>query len=60
MLINALVADKLLNKDDYQLKVEKGMISINGIKLSDAVNQQYKSFTEIFGNSIIELNSSKK
>ncbi|MEP7165652.1 MAG: sodium-translocating pyrophosphatase [Ferruginibacter sp.] len=58
-LITALASDNLLNKDEFKLSVDKGMISINGIKQPETVNEKYSSLTQQFGNSTLEMNVSK-
>jgi K(+)-stimulated pyrophosphate-energized sodium pump len=59
-LIAALSSDNLLNKDNFKLSVDKGIISINGIKQAETVNEKYKVLTSPFGNAVLELNVSKK
>ena len=59
-LIAALASDKLLNEDNFKLSVDKGMITINGIRQPVAVNEKYRSYTTVFGDAVLELNVSKK
>lgn len=58
-LVAALSSDKLLNIEEYKLSVDKGMITINGIKQPESINEKYKSITNQFGSSVVELNVSK-
>lgn len=58
-LVAALGSDHLLNTDNFKLSVDKGIISINGVKQPAEINEKYKSYTTAFGNSAVELNVSK-
>jgi hypothetical protein len=58
-LIDALDADKLLNKNDFELTVEKGLLTINGISQSNETNEKYRSYTSQFGSSTLKMNVSQ-
>jgi len=59
-LIEALAADKLLNKENYHLSVNKGKLTIDGVIIKDEVAAKYKSFIDELGGADLELKNTQK
>ena len=59
-LIAALASEKLLDEHAFSLSVNKGEISIDGVKQTSAINEKYKNYTESFGNNSVELKVSNR
>ena len=59
-LVNALAADNLLQKENYTLAVNRGKLTINGIKQEEAIAVKYKSKIDALGDVDVELKSKKK
>jgi K(+)-stimulated pyrophosphate-energized sodium pump len=54
-LIDALVADKLIEKSNFKLEIKDGKLSLNGKNQSDEVNIKYASLLSAVGNNEIEM-----
>jgi K(+)-stimulated pyrophosphate-energized sodium pump len=59
-LLDALAADKLLDKMNYKLSLKNGKLTINDAVVSDEVSAKYKSLTEPFDGKNLELINSQK
>jgi K(+)-stimulated pyrophosphate-energized sodium pump len=59
-LIDALAADKLLDKDNYTLSINEGKISVNGTVIDENTAEKYKEITTSFNGTSIELKNTKK
>lgn len=56
-LVDALAGDKLLDRNNFSISVNKGKLSINGIDQADAVNEKYKSLTDAFDGKDIQFSN---
>ena len=54
-LINALVADKLIEKGNFKLDINDGKLSLNGKVQSEEINQKYKTLIDAIGNTNIQI-----
>ncbi len=59
-LIDALAADKLLNKENYNLSVKGGKIIIDGTALKEEVATKYKAILDALGGADLELKNTQK
>ena len=59
-LVNALVADKLINKDNFTLSLKKAKLSLDGIEQKEEINDKYKLLIDSLHGDHLELNNSKK
>jgi len=59
-LVDALAADKVLNKNNYTLSLKAGKLIVDGVALKDETAAKYKALTEAFGGADIELKNSSK
>lgn len=59
-LVEALAADKVLDKTNYTLAVKEGKITVNGTELSAAAAEKYKAMVAAFNGTSIELKNSDK
>ncbi|HEX2683980.1 MAG TPA: sodium/proton-translocating pyrophosphatase, partial [Ferruginibacter sp.] len=53
-LVEALVADKLMDRENYSLKLTKGKLTINDKEQTEEVNAKYKSLIDALGG--VDLN----
>ena len=58
-LVQALAADKLLDISHYDLVVENGKISINGITQPATVNEKFNEITSQIGSLSLKMNASE-
>ena len=54
-LIDALVADKLIQKGNFKLDINDGKLSLNGKVQSEETNQKYKTLIDAIGNTNIQI-----
>jgi K(+)-stimulated pyrophosphate-energized sodium pump len=54
-LIDALVADKLIEKDNFKLAINEGKLSLNDVAQSEEVNKKYASLISTLGNNEIVM-----
>ncbi len=59
-IVEALAAEGLLDKANYDLTVDKGSIIINGVAQSPVINEKFSLFSEKFGSSVVKLHAEKK
>ena len=59
-LVDALAVDGLLDKENYDLTVDKGIITINGVAQSPVINEKFSVFSEKLGSSVLKLQVEKK
>ena len=59
-LITALVADKLIEKDNFTLSIKKGILSLNGVVQSEEVAKKYLSMITAAGDTEIVMKTEKK
>jgi len=59
-LVNALVADKLISNDNYQIEIKKGKLVIGGVEQKDEVTAKYKTLIDALGGADVEIESKKK
>jgi K(+)-stimulated pyrophosphate-energized sodium pump len=59
-LIDALSADKILNKENYSLQLKSGKLIVDGIELKEETTNKYKALLETFKGANIELKNSNK
>jgi K(+)-stimulated pyrophosphate-energized sodium pump len=59
-LIDALAADNLLKKENYNLSVKAGQITIDGTTLKEEVATKYKSLVDALGGVNLQLSNSQK
>ncbi len=57
-LIIALQEDKIIEKDNFNLSVDKGMITVDGKELSAAIASKYRSLVDAAGDVKLEIKSS--
>ncbi len=56
-LVDALAGDKLLDRNNFSISINKGKLSINGIAQADVVNEKYKGLTDIFEGKDIQFSN---
>ncbi len=59
-LLDALVAEKLLDKDNYTLSIKDGKIIVNGTAIDEKTAEKFKEIIASFNGASIELKNSKK
>ena len=59
-LVEALAADKLLDKLNYTLSVKKGKLIINGTEQTAEVTAKYKTLLDALSGSDVEMKNSNK
>jgi K(+)-stimulated pyrophosphate-energized sodium pump len=59
-LIDALVADKLIEKDNFTLSLKKGKLSLNDKEQSEEVNTKYKTLIDSLGSADLNIKNIKK
>jgi len=59
-LVNALLADNVISKDNYNVAVIKGKLVIAGVEQKDEVNAKYRSLIDAFGGADVKIASEKK
>lgn len=59
-LIDALAADKLLEKENYTLSIKEGKITVNGKAIDEKIAEKYKELIASFNGNSIELKNSQK
>ncbi len=58
-LVDALALEGLLDKENYNITVDKGSITINTVAQSPAINEKFSQLTGKFGSSTIKLHVGK-
>jgi K(+)-stimulated pyrophosphate-energized sodium pump len=59
-LLDALIADQVIDKDNYTLAVNHGQLAINGVAQDAVVTEKYKSYLDKIGaNANIKMKSDK-
>ena len=59
-LIDALVADKLIGKDNFSLSTKKGKLFLNDKEQSEEVNAKYKALIDALGGADLNIKNIKK
>ncbi|MEP7237661.1 MAG: sodium/proton-translocating pyrophosphatase, partial [Ferruginibacter sp.] len=59
-LIDALVADKLIEKDNFSLKLSKGKLTLNDKEIGADVAAKYKTLIDALGDVNLNINNTKK
>jgi len=59
-LINALVADKVIEKDNYKLNLSNGKLVLNDKEVSVEIADKYKTLIDAFGDTKVNINFSGK
>ena len=59
-LLDALAAEKLLDKDNYTLSIKEGKIIVNGTAIDEKTAEKFKEIIASFNGASIELKNSKK
>ena len=59
-LLDALAAEKLLDKDNYTLSIKDGKIIVNGTAIDEKTAEKFKEIIASFNGASIELKNSKK
>ncbi len=59
-LIDALAAEKLLDKNNYTLSIKEGKITVNGTTIDEKTAEKFKDLLASFNGASIELKNSKK
>ena len=59
-LVNALVADKLIEKENFSLKLIKGKLTINDKELAEEVNAKYSSLISALDGADLDIKNSSK
>ena len=59
-LVEALAADKLLDKLNYTLSVKKGKLIINGTQQTVDIAAKYKTLLDALSGSDVEMKNSNK
>jgi len=59
-LVEALAADKLIDKMNYTLAVKKGKLLINGTEQTEAVASRYKALIDALGGADMEVKNTNK
>ncbi|MGB4845685.1 MAG: sodium-translocating pyrophosphatase, partial [Ferruginibacter sp.] len=59
-LIDALVADKLIEKDNFSLNLSKGNLSLNGKKVTAEVTSKYQTLIAALGNADLNITNTQK
>ncbi|MFZ1786601.1 MAG: sodium-translocating pyrophosphatase [Ferruginibacter sp.] len=59
-LINALVADKLIEKDNFSLALSKGKLSLNDKEQTGEVSAKYKVLIDALGGADLKIENKKK
>ena len=59
-LITALVADKLIEKDNFTLSIKKGILSLNSVVQSEEVTKKYLPMITAAGDTEIVMKTEKK
>jgi len=59
-LLDALIADQVIDKDNYTLAVNHGQLAINGVAQDAVVTEKYKFYLDKIGaNANIKMKSDK-
>ena len=56
----ALVADKLMAKEDHSLSIKKGKLMINGVEQTEAITAKYKTLIDALGGVDLDIKNSQK
>jgi len=59
-LVDALVADKLMEKDNFSLKLIKGKLTVNDKELPEEVNAKYKSLIDALDGAELNIKNTNK
>jgi len=59
-LIDALVADKLIEKDNFTLLLKKGKLTLNDKEQSEEVNAKYKALIDALGSADLNIKNINK
>ena len=57
-LVDALAADKLIEKENYTVAVKKGELSIGGVKQDEEIIAKYSPLLSALGETDLELKNS--
>ena len=59
-LINALVTDKLIEKDNFSLALTKGKLTLNNKEQAAEVTAKYKTFTDALDGADLNIMNTQK
>ncbi len=59
-LIEALAADKLIDKDNFSLSLSKGKLTLNDKEQSAEITDKYKALIDALGNTDLNIKNTKK
>ncbi|MBX2934486.1 MAG: sodium-translocating pyrophosphatase [Ferruginibacter sp.] len=59
-LVDALVADKVIEKDNFSLSIAKGKLTLNNKEVSNDIAVKYKSLIDALGDVSLNVNNTKK
>jgi K(+)-stimulated pyrophosphate-energized sodium pump len=59
-LIDALAADKLIEKDNYSLSLSKGKLTLNDKEQTAEVTAKYKSLIDALGSADLNIKNTRK
>ncbi|MCB0710597.1 MAG: hypothetical protein KDC15_14580, partial [Chitinophagaceae bacterium] len=59
-LVDALAADKVIEKDNFSLSIAKGKLTLNNKEVSNDIAVKYKSLIDALGDVSLNVNNTKK
>lgn len=59
-LVNALAADKVIEKDNYSLSIAKGKLTLNNKEVNNDIAAKYKSLIDALGDVNLNVSNTKK